>query len=133
MKLEFLNDVSDGGKFPQVVTDQLIRLYDFDSLQADALRQEITSVIIQRGEDLKLSQLKFIEHFNCDLTLHLSDTDTGIIAVDEADFICDLTKGGYENMVNLLEPFCVEAEAGHQWLYEIDTPIDFLFSPDGTW
>jgi hypothetical protein len=49
------------------------------------------------------------------------------------DFECSLTDAAYKEMVYLMEPFCVKEATGYQWLYEIDCPIDFLFSPGGTW
>jgi hypothetical protein len=36
-------------------------------------------------------------------------------------------------MVALLDPFCNKETKGYQWLYDIDSDIDFLFSPAGTW
>ena len=133
MKLQFLDSTGVGNKIPGVVTDQLIRLYDFDKRQADKLRQEIKRSIIDKGEELDLSKLEFIEKGNCNLTLRLAKADTGITAGDKTNFNCDLTLSGYVNMVNLLKPFCILDNTGHQWLYDIDTPIDLLFSPSGTW
>ena len=49
MKLEFLDDISDGGKFKDVVSNQLVRLYDFDKLQANKFRQLIQSILIDRN------------------------------------------------------------------------------------
>jgi len=133
MKLEFLDDISDGGKFKDVVSNQLVRLYDFDKLQANKFRQLIQSILIDRNQTLDLSTAEFVEPVNCTLTLCLADTDIGITTGDKINFICALTMSGYENMISLLEPFCIEDNSGHQWLYDIDTPIDFLFSPSGTW
>lgn len=133
MKLEFLDDISDGGKFTGVVTDQLVRLFDFDKNQADMFRQEIQHTIIEKGQSLDLTKLGFIETINCNLTLRLSDNSLGISTHDKTNFTCDLTIKEYKDMINLLEPFCVEDSNGYQWLYDIDTPIEFLFSPGGTW
>jgi hypothetical protein len=133
MKLEFIDDISAGGKFTGVVTDQLVRLYDFDKLQAAMLRQVILHTIIENHEPLDLSKVDFIKPINCYLTLRIADTDKGIATSDKINFICDLKISGYENMVYLLEPFCIKSSNGYQWLYDIDTPIEFLFSPGGTW
>jgi hypothetical protein len=34
-------------------------------------------------------------------------------------------------MLELIEPFTKHAQ-GYQWLYDLDTPVEFLFSPNGT-
>ena len=134
MKIEFLDNISDGGKFTGVIADQLIRLFDFDTLQANKLRQKIQEIIIEKGERLDLSKLEFIETINCNLVLSISDVDTGILINNENNFICEITTDGYKNMVDLLEPFCIKDSSNiYQWLYEIDTPIEFLFSSKGTW
>jgi hypothetical protein len=38
-------------------------------------------------------------------------------------------------MVSLIEPFCLRDLSSYQWLYEVDTEIDLLFSPSakGGW
>ena len=133
MKLEFLDDISDGGRFTGVVTDQLVRLFDFDRNQAAMFRQAIHQTIIEKGQSLDLSKLGFVETINCQLTLQLSDNSRGITSPDQYNFICSLTIHDYANMIYLLEPFCMTDSSGYQWLYDIDTPIEFLFSPDGTW
>jgi hypothetical protein len=133
MKLEFLDDISNGGKFAGVVTDQLVRLYNFDKLQAGKLRQTIQREIIEKNVTLNLSKLEFIETINCSLILRLANIEIGITTCDKINYCCELTKGGYQNMVDLLEPFCIQNRSGYQWLYDIDTPIGFLFSPNGDW
>lgn len=133
MKLEFLDYISEGGKFTGNVTDQLVRLFDFDKLQADKLRQTILQTIIEKGKPLDLSELEFIETINCNLILRISDADIGITTNNKNIFICDLSIRGYENMIYMLEPFCNKDSCGYQWLYDIDTPIEFLFSSDANW
>jgi len=133
MKVEFLDDISDSGKYPQVVSNQLIRLYDFDTAEASKLRQAIEKVVIQEQQELSLNSLNFIVTINCTLTLCLCDEDIGLHTSDKTHFNCYLTEAGYENIINFMEPFCYSGQGGHQWLYELDNPIDFLFSPGGTW
>ena len=133
MKLEWLDDISNGGKTLGVEIDQLVRLYDFDTFQANKLRQSIQQIIIEKRTSLDLSELDFIENINCRIILHLAETDTGITRADKSNFTCSLTIGGYETIANLLQPFCIKEDIGYQWLYNIDTPIDFLFSPGGGW
>lgn len=133
MKLEFLDDINNGGQFKGVVTDQLVRLYDFDQIQADNFKQTIQQTLIEHGRQLNLYEIDFIEAVNCNLTLRISEKDLGIKSNDNSTYFCDLTRNSYENMINLIEPFCKKDSSGYQWLYDIDTPIDFLFSPDGQW
>jgi hypothetical protein len=77
--------------------------------------------------------MDYIEAINCTLTLRISALDLGIKSNDKSIFFCDLTKESYEDMTKLIEPFCNNDLGGYQWLYDIDTPIEFLFSPGGEW
>lgn len=133
MKLEFLYDISEGGKYPQVISNQLLRLLDFDPSQARMFKDAIQTKIIEGKGELELSSLKFIESINCLMTLRISNDDEGITTEDKVNFFCNLSIEGYKKMVYLIEPFCNSDKNGYQWLYDLDCPIDFLFSPGGTW
>jgi hypothetical protein len=133
MKIEFLDDISDGRRFPDADPTQLIRLYDFDTLQADRLVQAIQKAIIESNKAINLATLNFIHPINCDLTLQISDTDKGIATSNNKTFICNLTIEKYREMIFLIKPFCDKKTNGYQWLYDLDTTIDFLFSPGGSW
>jgi hypothetical protein len=69
------------------------------------------------------------------LILQQTDTDYGIEFVEKTGFICGLTKASFQRMVSLIEPFCLRDLSSYQWLYEVDTEIDLLFSPSakGGW
>jgi hypothetical protein len=133
MKIEFLDDISDGGRFLHADPNQLVRLYSFDNLHARLLRHAIQNVIIESKKDIALTTLNFIQAINCNLTLQIADTDKGITTSDYKNFVCNLTIEKYKEMVFLMEPFCDKETDGYQWLYDLDTPIDFLFSPGGSW
>jgi hypothetical protein len=133
MKLEFLNDISAGGEFNGVVTEQLIRLYDFDQNEACQFRDTIVRKVMLAAAPIPLASMDFIHSINCLLTLEVAPESIGIISDDNYQFFCRLTREGYENMILLLEPFCAGNLDGYQWLYDIDTPIEFLFSPGGGW
>lgn len=133
MKVEFLIDISDSGKFAGIETHQLVRLFDFDAQQAGKFSPAIQQTIIEKDEPLYLSDINFIKSINCNLTLRIADANLGIITNNNRDFTCDLTIRAYENMIYLLAPFSKEKNDSFQWLYDIDTPIDFLFSKKGTW
>jgi hypothetical protein len=125
MKLEFLDNVNEYG-------DQVIRLFDFDKSEAIKFRDAVQSRIVDQNQSLDLMTLDFIEHINCKLILHLSETDEGILTMDHQTFFCDLTLNGYQNIVQLIEPFCIKESKSFVMLYDIDTQIDFLFSPYGS-
>lgn len=125
MKLDFVPQINKYG-------ENLVRLYDFSSKEARKFKELIEQVILQEGLPLNLAEVDFIESRNCLLTLRLSLEDEGISTEDNFDFVCDLTAEGYEKMVKLIEPFAKQDRKGFQWLYDADTPTDFLFSPRGT-
>lgn len=77
--------------------------------------------------------LDFIQSINCNLILQLSETDDGITTFDNKNFVCSLTTEKYKEMLLLMEPFCDKDVYGYQWLYDLDTAIDLLFSPGGSW
>ena len=124
MKLEFLDEVNEYG-------DQVIRLYNFDKSEAIKFRDAIQNTVINNNSSLDLNTLDYIEHINCKLILHISETDEGILTMDNKTFFCDLTMDGYKNMVQLIEPFCIKESKSFTMLYDIDTQVDFLFSPYG--
>lgn len=124
MKLEFLDNVNEYG-------DQVIRLYNFDKSEAIKFRDAIQKTVIDLSLPLDSSTLDFIEHINCKLILHLSETDEGILTMDNKTFFCDLTLDGYKNMIRLIEPFCIKEIKSFVMLYDVDTQVDFLFSPYG--
>jgi hypothetical protein len=125
MKLEFLDNVNE-------YQDQVIRLYNFDKTEAILFRNAIQETIINKQQSLDLNTLDFIERINCKLILHISDTDEGILTMDNQTFFCDLTLEGYERMVKLIEPFCLKDTKSFQMLYDVDTQVDFLFAPYGS-
>ena len=120
MKLEYIEDING-------YDEHAVRLSDFDSAQANTLRDVINQVIADKKE-IELTTLDFIELLNCKLTLRISEEDLGISTTDYVIFFCDLTVGSYKNTAKLLEPFCRKESRGYQWLYDLDTPIGFLLS-----
>ncbi|MBI2270528.1 MAG: hypothetical protein HYU69_09260 [Bacteroidetes bacterium] len=121
MKLEFLKNITE-------YNEHAVRLFDFNSLQAKEFRQAINELIANHEDHIDLTSLGFIQPINCKLTLRVGESDEGISTVDDHNFFCDLTINNYKDMIQLVEPFCRRESSGYQWLYDIDTPIDFLFS-----
>jgi hypothetical protein len=126
MKLQFIKNANG-------YNDDIVRLSDFNSSQAKLFREVVNTLIINNGNQVDLTTLDFIQPVNCKLTLRIFSEDIGIITDDNKNFYCDLTKEGYLKMIELLDPFCLKESRGYQWLYDIDNPIDFLFSAGGTW
>lgn len=126
MKLDFLENINEHN-------DTIVRLYDFDSNQAKSFENLIKSEIIDNKSELNLSTIEFIDSISCNLILKISTEDIGITTENNYDFVCELTLNGYNEIINLMEPFTTKESTGFQWLYNIDTPIDFLFSPRGKW
>lgn len=126
MQLDYIPNMNEYG-------DNTVRLYDFDRAQAEKFKQFIEQRILAKREELDLSTVDFIEPRNCNLILRIAEEDLGIVKAGRKKFFCDLTIEGYERMISLLEPFCKRETKGYQWLYDIDTETDFLFSPAGTW
>ena len=122
MKLEFLDTINEYG-------DHIVKLYDFDKVEAAKLRKAIQETIINANESLDLNSLDFIQPVNCKLILHISDADEGIFSNNHQTFFCDLTVDGYKEMLRLIEPYCNKSMRSFQMLYDLDTEIDFLFSP----
>ena len=126
MELDFINNVNE-------FDESVVRLYNFNRDEAILFRDLIQIVIIENTTRLDLSSIPFIENRNCNLILGLFKTDEGILSSDHETFYCALTKEAYVTMISLLDPFCIKDRKGYQYLYDIDNPIDFLFSPAGSW
>ena len=113
--------------------ENIVRLYHFNAKEAAKLSQLIKQTLLAEQGVLDLTTIDFITPRNCKLVLRISSTNEGIITHDGIHFFCNLTLEGYEQMLAAMAPFCIKDSKGYQWLYEADNPIDFLFSPAGTW
>lgn len=121
MTLEFLKNING-------YDEHAIRLSDFNATEASMFSKAIKGLIADAGNTLDLNMLDFIHPVNCHLKLCIATEDIGIYTGDRINFICELTLKTYEAITGLLEPFCRKESKGYQWLYDIDTPIGFLFS-----
>jgi hypothetical protein len=131
MKVEYLNDMTDGGKYKQVVSENLIRLYDFDTNQTTEFAKLVFQTLIVAKQKLDLSSVEFIEPVNCQLILQLSLVDKGILKTDKPNvFTCDLTEQSFTTAIEYMKA----TDSGYNWLCDTsDDNIDFLYSPGGTW
>lgn len=126
MELDYIDNINEYG-------ESLVRLYNFNKEEAILFRDLVKEVVVENNIRLDLSKIPFIKARNCNLILGHFKTDEGILSSDHQTFYCALTKEGYISMLDLLESFCTKETKGYQFLYDIDNPIDFLFSPAGTW
>ena len=135
MKLEFLGDISKGGKYGDFVSDNLIRLYHYELTELTALQNAIKERIIVQQTPLALDKLEFITPLNCSLTLMLDDENSGINQIDHQTFVCKMNLASYEHMLNQIETLTEVDASGYNWLDEgVETSdIDFLLSPGGEW
>jgi hypothetical protein len=129
MKIEYLPDAHyDSPK------DSILRVYDFDTEQACQFRDILSKLSKGLISEFDLSDLPFVNSVDgCHLILKVARWDEGIIQITDADFECKLTEINWENAVGLIECFCEGNVTGFQWLYDLCTDIEFLFSADGHW
>lgn len=132
MKLEYLADLSGGGRYPNAYPARLLRLYAFDAAQTAALTALIETQLLGAGQPLQLAQVPFIEALNCDLTLELATEDAGVIETEPGRFACRLTPEAYRQVVAYMHS---AGDGGHQWLDDMAAveSIAWLYSSGGTW
>jgi hypothetical protein len=121
MKLKFLKNINE-------YEEHAVRLNDFDKAQTALFLQILHELTEKKKTQIALNDYEFIEHVNCELTLRISETDEGIVTEDYKHFFCDLTPEAYMEMIQLIEPFCLKETDAYRFLYDLDNPIDFLFS-----
>ena len=126
MQLDYIENLNEYG-------DSMVRLYDFDKAEATLFVAALNETMIQKQETLDVSQLDFVLARNCNLILRIADEDLGITRKSKKKFFCDLTLEGYREMIQLLQPFCEKDTMSYQFLYDIDSQIDFLYSSAGSW
>ena len=126
MKLDYIENTDEYG-------DDMVRLYDFKREESVKFRQFVQDFLDSGENKINLAEVDFIEARNCTLAFCISEEDEGIVTNDGVIFYCNLTRNGYLKMILLLDPFCKRETKGYQYLYDIDSPTDFLFSPAGSW
>lgn len=133
MKLEFLDDITGGGRYPLADPKELLRLYDFDDFELMTIRHLIKRSLIDRDGQIIISNLDFVNAMNCTLTLGVASEDAGIILTGNngRDFYGEFCRETYINMVGIID----HLGDGYNWLYDprTENEIDFLISGGGTW
>ncbi len=126
MRLDYIENTDEYG-------DDMVRLYDFKREESIKFRQFVQDFLDSGKDQIDITEVDFIEPRNCSLIFCISEEDEGIVSDNGVNFYCNLTRKGYEKMLLLLDPFCKRETSGYQYLYDIDSPTDFLFSPAGSW
>jgi hypothetical protein len=125
MKLEFL--ASGSSDCP------LIRLYEFDLPQIDALQQIALRLTRDSTAVVALHSEAGIQQMNgCKLTLRQGERDHGVEQSAERTFEWTLTKGAWLDVAALIQPFRQPESKGYQWLNRAGR-IAVLLSHDGGW
>ncbi len=125
MELDYVKDINEYG-------ESLIRLYDFDQLEAKEFSEVVKQWLQESQEPLDLGSLAFVTPVNCNLLLVRTKEDYGILTQDRTTFYCGLTLEGFEELLELIEPFCHKDTKAYRMLYDLDNPIDFMFHPSGS-
>lgn len=111
--------------------DKIICLSHFSLSELHLLIQSLKDV--QKGNVVVLSEQPYIYYKEIRLELRLSSIDYGISQNNEMSFVCNLSASAYENAINLIQHLLQNEMNGFQWLYDIDTSIEFLLSKDAKW
>ena len=129
MKIEHLtNTDSDHPK------SNMIRAFDFDSWEACRFRDILSGLANGAISEIDLTGLPFVTTIGgCRLILKVGKGDMGTIQLSKTVFECVLTKVSWETAEDRVAPFCDGDLSGYQWLYKLNTNIEFLFSPSGEW
>src|SRR5689334_968915 len=113
MKLEYLDDISENGKYKGVVSENLVRLFDFTTNETTGLTELIYQKLIVERQSLHLSSLSFIESVNCQLSLQVSPNDDGILKTDQQKvFTCNLTEQSFLTVIEYMKA----VSSGYNWL-----------------
>ena len=126
MTIDYIPDINAYG-------ENVVRLYDFDSVEAERFRKALHQVVLVEKQPLDLMTLLFMKSRNANLILRISEEDEGITTKNGHEFYCDLTIAAYEKMEELITPFCHKETVAYQILTDIDEPTDLLFAPAGKW
>lgn len=131
MKLEYLHDLTEGGLFKQVVSENLVRLFDFDEAETSRLCSLIQLEVLEKGKTFHLSDVDFVDSTNIQLQLELVEDDEGIVWLECPDIlVCRLGRDGYKVLLDRMK----SSGTDHQWLCETSiVNIDFLYSSGGSW
>ena len=122
MKLDYLKDGSDDCP--------LVRLYEFDSVEAGRLRQTFDALAEGSIERVGLETVESVDGSH--LAFVRSTCDRGVVEITPHHFEVALASEGWRQAADFVAPFC-DGGFGYQWLAPQTRGIQLLFSKDGAW
>jgi len=130
MKIEFLKEYNSANP-----KESIFRIYDFNSGEIKKLVVIFSELANGKVSEIDLRNQTFINPVgDVNLVLQLGSIDKGIFKRSENVFVCSLSKAGWENAIDLVQPFAESEDInGYQWLYDLNSDIDFLLSRNGKW
>ena len=130
MKIEYLTNVN-----PNQPKDSIFRIFDFNSSEARQFRDILSKLADGSSTETDLNSFPFVKSVADVLfVLKVGSKDKGVISHSENYFECVLTRDAWEDARAFVEPFCETTDvSGYQWLYNLDTDIELLFSQNGDW
>ncbi len=126
MKLEVFSDGS--------ADCPLVRLSDFLPTEIRTLRAICRALCDGSLDDYTVDSISSVESIGgCRLTLKAGSRDQGLVLVSPpSSFEWTLSRGSWDNVDGLLEPFETVGVGGHQWLNRSGV-ASVLVSRDGSW
>ena len=129
MKIEHLTNTNSA--HPK---DSILRIFDFDLSEACRFRDMLSRLADGSATTIDLDRISFVEAIaDCHLVLKVGTKSKGVIILSKSTFECILTRDAWEDAKDLIEPFCEGNLSGYQWLYNLNTNVELLFSPSGDW
>ena len=130
MILSFHEDRTPVPPFKGRSADQAV---DFGPEQANMLVAAFASWFRDTSLPPDLDKLPLISAVNCKLGLVLATQDKSICEVSSSTYDRRITVHSFGRMLELTKPLAKGKAGGYHWLYDVDTPIDLLFSPNGSY
>jgi hypothetical protein len=130
MRLEYLDNIDLARP-----NEGIIRIFDFDSSEACLFRDTVSTLSNGSASTVDLGAFPFVKSVrSCRLLLKVGAKDQGAILLSGNTYECVLTREAWEDVRSLVEPFCrSDDQSKYQWLYDLNTGIELLFSPSGSW
>jgi hypothetical protein len=126
MKIEYLPDAS--------ADCPLVRFYNFVPSEVAELRAICRKLYDGSLDEYSIDSIPGLETVGgCRITLKAGSRDRGLVPTSPpAMFEWILTRGTWDNVDGLLEPFEIPGVKGFQWL-DSSTETSVLISRDGIW
>jgi hypothetical protein len=112
----------------------LVRLFAFTPDEAGRLHECLVALSTGEADRVAVHELPYVEAVGGSrLTLRVNPWDQAMVrGASAVEFECGFTRGTWDNVAFLIEPFAGEA-SGYQWLARGPGEADLLISVDGDW